>query len=96
MLVVTSTGFGGETVRGVGSQTIRRDSARSALAGSTRPRVVTLRESTPLPPTMVRDFNGERGCTENISNRVPLTVPLAVPPAVPPAVPLAEPSGVRA
>ncbi len=76
MLAVISADFGVETVRGVGSQTIRRYSARPALAGSTRPRVVTLRESTPLPPTMVPEIKSERVYNANISSTVPLTVSL--------------------
>jgi len=92
MLTTDSAGFGGETVREVGLETIRRDSEKLALTGSTRPRVVTLRKSTPLPPHLNPENKRYEGYNENIGDRVPLTEVLAVPPTVP----LAEVSEVVA
>ena len=67
MLIGERAGFGGEVVREAASQTIRRDSASAALAGSTRPRVVTLRKSTPLPPSMNTENGQYEVCRANIS-----------------------------
>lgn len=72
MLIGGSGESDGQTVRAVGFSANQRDSAKSEFAGSTRPRVGTLRKSTPLPPSMITRIRRQKQSDGDISSTVTL------------------------